>query len=107
MGIEDLEAISTFLGSKVRQLLAIHSICSFHSKSIGSPKSFVMGGEKPSEIDAVLFAFVACLVYTSAADGGDGGMFKTLVEKRLTNLNQHMLRMKNRFAFVYHNLPAD
>ena len=54
-----------------------------------------MGGEKPSEIDAVLFAFVACLVYTSEADGG---MFKTLVEKRLTNLNQHMLRMKNRFA---------
>jgi len=74
MGIEDLEAISTFLGAK----------------------SFVMGGEKPSEIDAVLFAFVACLVYTSAADGGDGGVFKTLVEKRLTNLNQHMLRLKNR-----------
>ena len=54
-----------------------------------------MGGERPSEIDAVLFAFVACLVHTSEADGG---MFKTLVEKRLTNLNQHMLRMKNRFA---------
>ena len=59
-------------------------------------KSFVMGGEKPSEIDAVLFAFVACLVYTSAADD----MFKTLVEKRLTNLNQHMLRMKNRYSVL-------
>ncbi len=71
MGIEDLEAISTFLGSK----------------------SYVMGGDKPSEIDAVLFAFMAVVVHTS----DEGGIFKTLIEKRLTNLNQHMVRMKNKF----------
>jgi hypothetical protein len=69
MGIEDLEAISAFLGSK----------------------SYVMGGDRPSEIDAVLFGFIACVVYTAE---DETSMFKTLVEKRLTNLNQHMIRMK-------------
>lgn len=68
LGIEDLEAISTFMGSK----------------------SYVMGGEKPSEIDIVLFAFISVIVNTSP----DNSIYKTLVEKRLTNLNQHMLRMK-------------
>ena len=57
-----------------------------------------MGGERPSEIDAVLFAFVACLVHTAPSD--ENGMFKTLVEKRLTNLNQHMIRMKSRYEWT-------
>ena len=37
---------------------------------------------------------VACIV-SDAADGG--GVYKTLVEKRLTNLNQHMQRMRAKY----------
>ena len=70
-GIEDLEALSTFLGSK----------------------SWVMGGEKPSDIDCVLFGFVSVVVFTSS----DASIYKTLVTKRLTNLHQHMQRMKAKY----------
>ncbi|TRY76585.1 hypothetical protein TCAL_00118, partial [Tigriopus californicus] len=68
MGIADLEAISALLGSK----------------------SFVMGGEKPSVLDCTLFGFVACVLYTCQ----ENSTYKSLIEKRLTNLNQHCLRMK-------------
>ena len=71
VGIEDLEAVSTFLGTK----------------------SYLMGGEKPSEVDCALFGFVAHIVRCSP----EGSIFKTLVEKRLTNLNQHCLRMRAKF----------
>eukprot|EP00095_Tigriopus_kingsejongensis_P008135 maker-scaffold1462_size40154-snap-gene-0.10 protein:Tk08135 transcript:maker-scaffold1462_size40154-snap-gene-0.10-mRNA-1 annotation:"gst-n-metaxin-like protein" len=71
MGIEDLEAISALLGTK----------------------SYVMGGDKPTLLDCTLFGFVACIVYTCQEDS----IYKTLVEKRLTNLNQHCLRMKAKY----------
>ena len=80
MGIEDLEAISTFLGTK----------------------TFIMGGDKPTDLDCVLFGFMTTLVYTSH----DNSIYKTLIEKRLTNLNQHMLRMRGKFFPDWNDLIA-
>lgn len=71
IGIADLEAISALLGSK----------------------SFVMGGEKPTTLDCTLFGFVACVLYTCQ----ENSTYKSLIEKRLTNLNQHCLRMKAKY----------
>ena len=70
-GIEDLEALSTFLGTK----------------------TYLMGGDRPSEVDCVLFGFICVIVHTSH----EGSVLKTLVEKRLTNLFQHMNRMKLKY----------
>jgi hypothetical protein len=65
MGIEDLQAVSSFLGSK----------------------TFVLGGDKPSDLDAVLFGFTTFILHSSPPDSP----FKTLVEKRLTNLVQESI----------------
>ena len=70
MGIEDLTAISSFLGSK----------------------TYILGGDKPSELDAVLFGFVTFILNSSP----DDSPFKTLVEKRLTNLVQHSKLIKSK-----------
>ena len=66
-GIADLEAVSAFLGSK----------------------TFVMGGERPTEVDCALYAVTSAMVHA----GAEGSVFKALIERRLTNLNQHMKRM--------------
>ena len=71
MGIEDLQAVSSFLGSK----------------------TYILGGDKPSDLDAVLFGFMCLILYSSPQDS----VFKTLVEKRLTNLFQHTKLMKSKF----------
>ena len=71
MGIEDLQSISNYLGSKV----------------------FFMDTENPTEIDFVLFGFLSCILYTLPEDS----VFRILVEKRLGNLLQFTNRMKNNF----------
>lgn len=80
MGIEDLESLSTFLGSK----------------------TYLMGGDKPTELDCVLFGFIVCIVYTSQ----ENSIYRTLVEKRLTNLFQHMNRMKVKYFPDWDDLIA-
>lgn len=71
MGIEDLQTLSTFLGTKL----------------------FMMGGDSPTELDCVVFGFMCVILHTSK----DDSIYKTLVEKRLTNLFQHTKRMKSKF----------
>ena len=65
MGIEDLQSISSYLGSKI----------------------YMLGGDKPSDLDAVVFGFMCFILYSSPQDS----VFKTLVEKRLTNLVQVLI----------------
>lgn len=69
MGIEDLQAISNYLGSKL----------------------YLMGGDNPTEVDCCLFAFLSIILYTSQ----EGSVFKMVVEKRLGNLLQFTKRMRN------------
>ena len=68
IGIEDLQYISNFLGSNL----------------------YLMGGDKPTEIDFVLFGFLTVLLYTFP----DNSVFRILVEKKLGNLWQFTERMK-------------
>ena len=67
MGIEDLQSISSYLGSK----------------------TYMLGGDKPSDLDAVVFGFMCFILYSSPQDS----VFKTLVEKRLTNLFQVLIKI--------------
>lgn len=71
MGIEDLQAISNYLGSKL----------------------YLMGGDNPTEVDCCLFAFLSIILFTSQ----EGSVFKMVVEKRLGNLLQFTKRMQNNF----------
>ncbi len=48
---------------------------------------------RPTELDCTLFGFVQCLLLTTQPDC----LYKTLVEKRLTNLQQHFNRMRAKF----------
>lgn len=81
MGIEDLQAVSSFLGSK----------------------TYMLGGDKPSDLDAVLFGFMCLILYSSPPDSA----FKTLVEKRLTNLFQHTKLIKSKFFSDWDKLIED
>lgn len=69
MGVETLQTLSTFLGSKL----------------------YLMGGDQPSEIDCVLFGFLTTILYTMPEDN----VLRIVVEKRLGNLLQFTKRMKN------------
>jgi len=69
MGVETLQTLSTFLGSKL----------------------YLMGGDVPSEIDCVLFGFLTTILYTLPEDN----TLRIVVEKRLGNLLQFTKRMKN------------
>ena len=81
MGIEDLQAVSSFLGSK----------------------TYMLGGDKPSDLDAVLFGFMCFILYSSPPDSA----FRTLVEKRLTNLFQHTRLMKSKYYPDWDKLLAE
>lgn len=70
-GIEDFEALSTFLGTK----------------------KYLMGGDRPTEVDCVLFGFVMCVLKTSQ----EGSLYKALVEKRLKNLVRHADRIRSKY----------
>lgn len=69
-GIEDLQTISTLLGNKP-----------------------YLVGDRPTEVDCTLFGFMCVIMYLS----DEGSIYKTLVEKRLTNLYHHTKRMKAKF----------
>ena len=69
MGVEDLQTLSNFLGSKL----------------------YLMGGDNPTEIDCCLFAFLSVILYTFPEDSA----YRIVVEKRLGNLLQFTKRMKN------------
>ena len=46
MGVEDLQSLSNFLGSKL----------------------YLMGGDQPTEVDCVLFGFLSFILYTCPED---------------------------------------
>ena len=47
-------------------------------------------GDRPTDVDCTLFGFICVILNTDS-------MYKTLVEKRLTNLYNHMKRMKAKY----------
>jgi hypothetical protein len=71
MGVEDLQTLSTFLGSKL----------------------YLMGGDNPTELDCVVFGFITVILHTFPQDT----VYRIVVEKRLGNLLQHTKRMKNNY----------
>ena len=71
MGVEDLQSLSNFLGSKL----------------------YLMGGDQPTEVDCVLFGFLSVILYLCPEDS----VFRIVVEKRLGNLLQFTKRMKNNY----------
>jgi len=52
-----------------------------------------MGGDSPTDIDLALFGFMCSIMYASPKDSP----FKICVEKRLTNLLNHLKNMKAKY----------
>ena len=70
MGVQDLKAVSDFLGEK----------------------TFMMG-DKPTELDCVVFGFVASKLFNSK----DSDVFYRAIEEQFPNLKAHCLMMKEKY----------
>lgn len=70
MGMQDMKALSDFLGDK----------------------PFMMG-DKPTELDCVLFGFTCQILYTMKPDH----LYRKALETDLVNLKEHMLRVKAKY----------